>query len=322
MISDPPMAAPDVTTPSGPYRPRLSWPHLRPRHLGSWLLLALFRLCAFLPVRLTRPVGALLGRLMRAANRKRRDIARVNLALCFPDRSEAERERLLRRHFTVSGQAYLDLGLLAFAPAGRVRAAVRSTGLEHYRAPLREGRPVILLVPHTMGMNFTGALLAAEHPMFGLIKPVADPVMDWLLQRGRARFGCKLYLKSFGLRQVVRALKDRNTFYYLPDEDHGPRHSLFAPFFGVPTATLNTLGRLADMTGAAVVPCFTRMTVHGYELRFEPALTDFPTGDDQRDAETMNRVLEQGLRDMPEQYMWTFKLFRTRPGGAPSPYGR
>ncbi|MEK6771312.1 MAG: lysophospholipid acyltransferase family protein [Pseudomonadota bacterium] len=314
--------APDVTTSSGPYRPRLAWRHLAPRHLGSWLLLGLLWLCAFLPFALTRGVGAALGAVMRAGNRKRREIARVNLGLCFPDLPEPERERMLRRHFRVSGQAYLDLGLLAFAPAWRVRAAVRIEGIEHYLEPLRSGRPVILLVPHTMGMNFTGALLAAEHPMFGLIKPVADPVMDWLLQRGRMRFGCVLYLKNFGLRQVVRALRERSTFYYLPDEDHGPRHSLFAPFFGVPTATLNTLGRLAHMAGAAAVPCFTRLTGSGYVLRFEPALTGFPTGDDQRDAETMNRVLEQGLRDMPEQYMWTFKLFRTRPGGAPSPYAR
>lgn len=315
-------SAPDVTTPSGPYRPRLAWRHLPPRHPGGWLLLGLFWLCAFLPFALTRPIGAVLGAVMRTGNRKRREIARVNLVLCFPDLPERERERLLRRHFRVSGQAYLDLGLLAFAPAWRVRTAVRIAGIEHYREPLRAGRPVILLVPHTMGMNFTGALLADEHAMFGLIKPVADPVMDWLLQRGRMRFGCVLYLKNFGLRQVVRALREGSTFYYLPDEDHGPRHSLFAPFFGVPTATLNTLGRLADMAGAAVVPCFTRLTARGYELRFEPALAPFPTGDDQRDAETMNRVLEQGLRAMPEQYMWTFKLFRTRPGGAPSPYAR
>lgn len=302
------------------YQLKLGRRSLAPEWWPSWLLLGLFWLCAFLPFGLTRGIGAALGAVMRAGNRKRREIARVNLALCFPDLPETERERLLRRHFRVSGQAYLDLGLLAFAPAWRVRAAVRSEGSEHYLEPLRAGRPVILLVPHTMGMNFTGGLLAAQHPMFGLIKPVADPVMDWLLQRGRMRFGCVLYLKNFGLRQVVRALRERSTFYYLPDEDHGLRHSLFAPFFGVPTATLNTLGRLAHMAGAAVVPCFTRLTGNGYELRFEPALARFPTGDDQRDAETMNRVLEQGLRDMPEQYMWTFKLFKTRPHGAPSPY--
>lgn len=307
---------------SGPahYQPKLDRRSFAPRRWPSWLLLGLFWLCAFLPFGLTRRIGAALGTIMRAGNRKRREIARVNSSLCFPNLSEFERERLLRRHFRVSGRAYLDLGLLAFAPVWRVRAAVRTDGIEHYLEPLRANRPVILLVPHTMGMNFTGSLLAAEHPMFGLIKPVADPVMDWLLQRGRMRFGCVLYLKNFGLRQVVRALRDRNTFYYLPDEDHGPRHSLFAPFFGVPTATLSTLGRLAHTTAAAVVPCFTRLTARGYELRFEPALKGFPTGDEQRDAETMNRVLEQGLRDMPEQYMWTFKLFKTRPDGAPSPY--
>ena len=156
-----------------------------------------------------------------------------------------------------------------------------------------------------------------------MIKLQGNPVVNWLLNRGRMRFGCFLLSRTQGLRPVIRALKQGLVFMYSPDEDFGDRQSVFVPFFGVPTATLATLGRLAHLTNALVVPCFTRLLPggRGYEVILKPPLEDFPNGDRTRDAARMNAVLEEGLRSMPEQYLWTFKLFKTRPGQAPSPYG-
>jgi lauroyl/myristoyl acyltransferase len=275
-----------------------------------------------LPLPVSRLIGAGIGLFMYANNPKRRRIARVNLQLCFPSLTRAERRRRLRRHFIVSGQASVDLGLLAWGALRRLRRATHYHGLHHYLDEVKRGRNVILLAPHTVGINFSGAMLAGLHPTFGLIKPVRDPVMDWVVHKGRTRFGPVLFQRTGGLRPVVRSISEGVTFYYLPDEDLGPRHSVFVPFFGVLAATLTTLGRLARLTDASVVPCFTRLLPggRGYEVRFEPPLADFPTGDEHRDAERMNQVLEAGLRLMPEQYLWTFKLFKTRPDNAPSPY--
>jgi lauroyl/myristoyl acyltransferase len=58
----------------------------------------------------------------------------------------------------------------------------------------------------------------------------------------------------------------------------------------------------------------------GYEMVFYPPLLDVPSGDAVTDALRMNAVLERAIRDMPEQYMWTYKRFKTRPDGARSPY--
>jgi lauroyl/myristoyl acyltransferase len=123
------------------------------------------------------------------------------------------------------------------------------------------------------------------------------------------------------LRPVLRALKEGLSFHYSPDEDFGAARSVFVDFFAAPTATLPILGRLARSANALVVPCMTRLTDKGYEVKFWPALTNYPTGDEMMDAARMNAAMEAGLREMPEQYMWTFKIFKTRPGGAPSPYG-
>lgn len=306
------------------YVPRLPRASLAPRHWPAWLAVGLLWVCAQLPMAASRALGALLGVLLWLGNAKRRHIAEVNLALCFPQLAARERARLLRRHYYATGRAYVDLGTLVWGSERRIRRKVHLRGLEHYRAPAAAGRNIILLVPHCVGVNFGGAAIAPYHPIFSMFKPVRNPVANWLLNRARMRFGAKLLARHQGLRPVVRAIRAGMAFYYLPDEDLGPRHSVFAPFFGVPAATLTTLGRLARMTNAAVVPCFTRLLPggKGYEVVFHPALEGFPSGDERQDAARMNQALEKGIRLAPEQYLWTFKIFKTRPHGAPAPYAR
>lgn len=280
------------------------------------------RLLALQPLGLTRTLGSILGALMYRANAKRRHIARVNLELCFPQLAAEERETMLRRHFRLLGQSYLDLAFLAWASHRRFERKTEVVGLEHLRASLARGRRVILLAPHALGMNVGGIAVSRHERVFSMVKPQRSPALNWLLARARSRYGAPLIERAQGLRPVLRALKQNLIFYYLPDEDFGPEHSVFAPFFGVPTATLPTLGRLAALAEADVIPCFTRMLPggRGYRVLLEPALAGFPSGDPLADAARMNSVLETGLRAAPEQYMWTFRLFRTRPGGAPSPY--
>lgn len=297
---------------------------LAPRYWSTWLGLALLWLLALLPLLLTRLVGALLGLLMFATNAKRRRIARVNLRLCFPERAERERARLLRRHFIVYGQSFTDLGHLAWNPRWRLARLLRFQGLEQYRALLARGQRVILLVPHLAGINVSGAVLAREHPTFCIIKRLKNPLLDWFLNRARRRFGADILLRDQGLRPALLALKQGHTFHYSPDEDLGAQHSVFVPFFGVPAATLPTLGRIAESADAVVIPCFVRLLSRGrgYEVVLYPPLDNFPTGDEITDAARMNAAFEQGIRTMPEQYLWTFKLFKTRPDNAASPYER
>ncbi len=294
------------------------------RYWPTWLTVALLRVCALLPLSLSRVVGAALGLVMYASNRKRRRIARINLEECFPQQTAAERRRFLLRHFMAAGRAYVDLGFLAWGPQRRVLAKTRFSGLENYESQLKARRNVILLAPHSVGMNFGGSVLARTQPEFSMIKLQRNPVVNWLLNAGRARFGCQLITRKQGLRPVARRLQQGLAFYYLPDEDFGPKKSVFVSFFGVQTATLPTLGRLAKLANAVVVPCFTRLLPggQGYEVVLRPVLEGFPHGDPVADAAHMKRALEEGIRLAPEQYMWTFKLFKTRPDAAPSPYSR
>jgi len=304
------------------YRPTLERRHFAPRYWSTWLGLAIMRLLAFAPLFVSRSIGCLIGMLMYTGNAKRRHIARMNLVLCFPELSERERERLLRRHFRAYGKSFTDVAHLAWSSLWRLKRMVRWHGLERYRELVRDGRRVILLVPHLIGINFSGPMLGRERQTFCIIKPLRNEVMDWFLNRVRLRFGGGTLTRDQGLRPALQALKQGQTFHYSPDEDLGPEHSVFVPFFNVPAATLPTLGRIAESADAVVIPTFVRVSgfARGYEILLYPPLENFPVGDEVQDAARMNEAIEQGVREMPEQYMWTFKLFKTRPDGATSPY--
>jgi len=292
-----------------------------PRYWPSWLWIFFLRWLAMLPLSWSRLAGSALGFLMMISNKKRREIARINIEMCFPRMEPRARQELQRAHFRVTGQSYVDLGFLAWAARARLERKTEYLGLDHYQAALQSGRPVILLVPHCVGINFGGAMLSRWHPACTMVKAQPNPVINWLLAHAQTRYGARLFERREGLRPVLRALNQGLSFHYSPDEDFGAARSVFVDFFGVPTATLPILGRLARSANALVVPCMSRLTDKGYEVKFWPALTTYPTGNEMMDAARMNAAMEAGLREMPEQYMWTFKIFKTRPGGAPSPYG-
>jgi KDO2-lipid IV(A) lauroyltransferase len=126
-----------------------------------------------------------------------------------------------------------------------------------------------------------------------------------------------LFSRQDGIRPVVRAVRSGLPLYYLPDMDLGSRDSVFVPFFGVPAATVTGLSRIARLAGAVVVPAVTRQLpgAGGYVLKFYPAWTDFPTDDLAADVRRMNEFIEERVREMPDQYFWLHKRFKTRPPG-------
>jgi KDO2-lipid IV(A) lauroyltransferase len=112
--------------------------------------------------------------------------------------------------------------------------------------------------------------------------------------------------------------------YYLPDQDAGRRNSVFAPFFGIPAATFAVLPRLADMTNAVVLACWTRQLPHGrgYEVSFRPPIENIFSGDALADTTRMNREIEECVKEAPAQYFWLHKRFKTQPEGQPDFYRR
>ncbi len=279
--------------------------------------ISLMWLLHLLPLPLLAGLGNALGLLLYRLAGERRRVAATNLRLCFPELSEAGRRVLAMKNFQAFARSFLERGILWWSPASRIQRLIRVEGLEHYTAAQAHG-PVIVLAPHFVALDVGGSWMIQHADLVSVYSNQKNPLFHEMLLRGRSRFGVqKLYARQQGLRPVIKAMREQRPFYYLPDQDLATKDGVFVPFFGVPAATLTTVPRLAGMTGARVVPCISKLLPggKGYEVRFYPAWESYPSGDVVDDTRRMNEFIEQRVREMPEQYFWLHKRFKTRPEG-------
>ncbi|MBL8539306.1 MAG: lipid A biosynthesis acyltransferase [Betaproteobacteria bacterium] len=280
-------------------------------------------LAHFLPLRLLTAVGDFAGIVGYYLARSRRRIGRVNLALCFPELGPREREALLKRHFRAFGRSVFERGVMFWGSKARIQAMVQVEGIEHFLA--LKGQPVIVFAPHFVGVDMAAARLATEYRACAMYARQSDSIADEMLARGRNRFGnAVLFPRDEGLLPVLQAMKEGLPFLYSPDMDFGAPHSIFVPFFGVPAATTTGLSVIARVTRARVLPLVVaqRAGGDGYVARMLPPLADFPSADAESDTRRMNAFIEARILEMPEQYHWLHKRFKTRPAGEPDPYTR
>lgn len=269
-----------------------------------------------LPLVVQAWLGNAVGLLLYLLATERRNVAHINLRLCFPNMGEAERQRLVRRNFMAFGRSFIERGILWWSSGTRIKKLVRVEGLEHFRAA--EGKPLILLTAHFVGLDIAGNWLTLHTDVVTVYSKQKNPYMDRFMLEKRKRFGQqRLYSRQDGLRAAIKSIREGYPFIYFTDQDFAAKEALFIPFFGVPASTLTTIPRLVEITGAKVVPCIPRMLPggQGYEIRFYPAWENYPSGDIAADTRRMNEFIEQRVLEMPEQYFWPHKRFKTRPPG-------
>ncbi len=279
------------------------------------------RALAPLPLAWIRALGNVMGRVLFVLARQRRHIALTNLRLAYPEWSEERRRAVARQSFVYFSQAFLDRAWLWHGDPEVVRQRLHISGATQDLT--REGA-VVMFAPHFYGMDAGGSAVMQQidRPACTIYTTQPDAVLDAWMQRGRKRFGdATLLSRTQGVKPIVRALREGKMLYLLPDMDFGPSESVFVPFFGVSAATVPSLSRFAKLGNARVVPVVTRLTDAGYSVKVHPAWEGYPSSDATADTALMNERLQGYINEMPEQYYWVHKRFKTRPPGEPPLYG-
>jgi KDO2-lipid IV(A) lauroyltransferase len=275
----------------------------------------------FLPLALLAPVGRAIGMGAYVLIAKRRRIARTNLRLCFPDLSSEAREQLLRRHFRCFGRALVESSIAWWGSPERLRRVVRIEGREHVES--LKGERFIGFVPHFVGIELEGLRMTADYRGVAVYVRQKDKYVDAFLKRKRERFaGTRMIARQEGVKAILRALEGGQALQLSPDMDLGPKDSVFVPFFGVQAATVTALSRMARLMKLRIIPLVVRQLPggQGYVARFHPPWEDYPGASVEEDTRRMNAFLEEQIREMPEQYLWTHRRFKTRPPGEPKVY--
>ncbi|GAA5315786.1 MAG: lipid A biosynthesis lauroyl acyltransferase [Candidatus Pelagadaptatus aseana] len=302
-------------------RPQFKIALLHPRYWLTWLFFLMWFLLVQLPYPLLCAIAWLLSKLFLVTALRRRRIAERNIELCFPEMSAVDRKKLIHDNFYSMAMALPETGMAWFWPQWRLRRLFKIQGLEHLNND--DERGVILMAMHFSTLDIGGAFLNMCADVDAMYRPHKNPVYDYVQRRGRERHSSDTQVVTReDVRGMVRRLKQGRAVWYAPDQDYGPKQSVFVPFFGVQAATVTATGKFARLGNARIVPFVQHRLprCRGYEVTVYPELDNFPTGEEEADAVRINRFIEQRILEQPEQYMWVHRRFKTRPPGEPKLY--
>ncbi len=292
--------------------------------VAVWCMVQGLRL---LPRRVARAVGAGVAGLAFVALGRLRSVGRRNLKLAFPEKSDAERERILRAEYRNLGYLMAEFCQMPGYTAERASRFIRYEGLENYVGARDLGQGVLVLTGHLGAWelsSFYHSLMGM--PMGMVIRRLDNPLVDLFVNRIRCLHGNRVIHKDDFARGLIASMRSGQTVGILMDTNMTPPQGVFVPFFGVEACTASGMARVAQKTGAAVVPGFLLWDEQErqYVLRFGERIALVDTGDPEADAITntarFTAVLESYIRQYPEQWLWMHRRWKTRPRGETGVY--
>ena len=294
---------------------------LAPKLWLVWFTAALMWLLARLPISWIFALGKAVGALGYYLAGSRRRIAEVNIAKCFPTLDAEQRQRLVRSNFSHTGMGVVEMALPWLNPRRDLSAHYRVEGLEHLHQAHDQGRGIVLVGAHYTTIDVTSQFLSTLGFVDVMYRRNKNPVWEWLQTHGRRHHFDGVVERS-DMRQTIKRLKAGRAIWYAADQDYGRKHSVFAPFFGISTATITASSRLAQRNQSPVLMLHQTRDLENrtWTLRFSPVLEGFAQGDEVADATRLNQLLEDSLREVPDQYLWVHRRFKTRPIGEDSFY--
>lgn len=297
--------------------PVFRWSYFGPRYWPTWLMLGVLHITARLSIRTNIVLGRGLGWLLYYAAASRKHITETNIRLCFPELNYAERETMVRGVIQSCAIGFLESAIALWGPVRHIRHSIN--GLEHLQAAQAQGQGVLLVACHMTTLDIGGRLLAQYKKFNSLYRQDPNPLLAYMIVKGRER-SIDESIISVETRKLVRKLRAGNIVWYAPDQDHGIKHSIFAPFFGISAATVPGPARFAKLGNAQIIFFAQYRNEDGsYTLELSPPMENI-SDDDFVNCTRVNQMLEQIIRKQPDQYMWVHRRFKTRPEGEPNVY--
>lgn len=290
----------------------------------AWLII---RTLGALPRPVARAVAIGLAAVIYLLHGRLRRVGMRNLALAFPEKTPRERRKILRGEFVSLGRQLAEVCRFPKYTAENVSQVVVYDGFENFQRAHERGKGVLFLTAHLGAWELSAFAHSLQgHPMYVVVRHLDNRHLDRMVTRYRTMHGNKEAGKDESFRTLYAAIKAGQTVGILLDTNITPPQGVFVDFFGVPACTASGLARIAMRTDGAVVPTVTvwDRALRKYRLRFDPAVTLIRTGDTEADAiantALFTKIIENYVREYPEQWLWVHRRWKTRPPGQPPLY--
>ena len=270
------------------------------------------RIGVFIPFNFQVLIGKTIGKLLYPFMHKLRSTAYSNISHCFPDKKQNQVNLLVKRHFEAIGVSFFETANAYYGSDKKIKKLLTITNENFFQDALKEEGGIILLCSHFMPLMLGSRALLINHTIANVYRPQNNKLFDRVMVKGYKKNGAVM-IKSTDTRSIIKAINNSLPIWYAPDQDLGKNNSVFAPFFGIQTATASATARLAKNNNTRVIPYSFIRTKKGYTMSFEKPIANYPSNDPIQDATIVNQILEKQIVKSPEQYLWIHRRFKTRP---------
>ena len=287
---------------------------IHPKFYPTWILILLMRIGVFIPFQFQVILGKAIGKLIYPFMKKLRKTAYSNISNCFPEKKQPQVTLLVKQHFDAIGISLFETANAYYGSDRKIKKLLSINNKHFFSDTLKDEGGIILLCSHFMPLMLGSRALLLENTIANVYRPQNNKLFDKVMVKGYTKNGAVM-IKSKDTRSILKAIKNSLPIWYAPDQDLGINNSVFAPLFGIETATASATARLAKNNNTRVIPYSFIRTKHGYEMSFDKPIKNYPSNDPIKDATTTNKILENQIIKAPEQYLWIHRRFKTRPDG-------
>lgn len=286
--------------------------------LKGHLLVATLKVFSCFSFSFAQKMGCMMGLLLGIFPSRLKTTAQKNLALCFADASQQKRQQLLQQTFIHTGMLSAEMALAWFWPTEKCFQQIKNVyHKDVVDAALAEGKGVICIVPHLGSWEFLNYYYTHHYSGMAMYKPAKIKALDHLILRGRKKSGLEVVpADSTGVKAVFKHLKAGGISYILADQEPEEAAGVFVPFFGIPTLSMSLVAKLTQKTGARVIASYAarRENHDGFDVVHKAGSDKLYSANTEEAVTAMNELIESCVLDIPEQYQWTYKRFKRRPG--------
>ena len=287
---------------------------IHPKFFPTWILIMLMRIGVFIPFSAQVIIGKAIGKAIYPFMSKLRSTAYSNISHCFPEKKQVQVNTLVKLHFEAIGVSFFETANAYYASDRKINKLLITKNERYFSDAKKQEGGIILLCAHFMPLMLGSRALLLNNTIANIYRPQNNKLFDQVMVQGYKKNGAVM-IKSTDTRSIIKAINSSLPIWYAPDQDLGKNNSVFAPLFGIQTATASATARLAKNNKTRVIPYSFIRTSKGYEMSFEKPLPNFPSNDPIIDATTTNKILEKQISIAPEQYLWIHRRFKTRPDG-------
>lgn len=249
--------------------------------------------------------------------RIRRRVALDNLAHAFPEKSLAQRTEVAKGAYRSMALAALESvtsDLLSDEEVARAVEVVEWKGLD---VLFDTRQPVLLASAHFGSWEFFAEVMARRGvAVAAVVRPLAGAFNEWVV-RSRERAGMELILQRGALGNMLKALKRGMAVVQLIDQSLPAKDGVFVPFFGRLASTTPAISMAAIRSKAPVYVVLAARDAGKLTMTVEGPIPVPDSGDRCADltAHTalMTKLLEEGIRRHPEQWLWLHRRWKVAP---------